>query len=220
MWGLDDRWPELGIRRWGDVLVRRHPEVDYIDEDDSYAESRESHRIHELRGLIMAQVAEIEDLLYWLVNNYLPLFKPLTPRQIESLKKVPAGALLKHAGEVLAILELEAEFVRQVAEVEKAIRRRNVLVHATVHVGFSYSSFRDQHEAVIVLLTSKVSGVGTEEIGELELEQDIRQAYIALDAAVDIWEAVSNNRTAAMLYEQHMTALRVERSLVDEEPPF
>ncbi len=61
-------WPELTVRSWQGVLARRDPEWRSWDDDD-YEEASEGRRLHELRGLIMAQVAEIEDLLKQLLKK-------------------------------------------------------------------------------------------------------------------------------------------------------
>lgn len=58
-------WPPLSVRGWSQVLAMRDPswgsEPDHYD-DISAAE--ESRRMHELRGLIVGQVAEIKTCSY------------------------------------------------------------------------------------------------------------------------------------------------------------
>lgn len=69
-------WPELTVRNWRGVLARRDPEWRAWDDDD-YAEAGEARRLHELRGLIMAQIAEIEHLLKELLKKA-DEFRPIT----------------------------------------------------------------------------------------------------------------------------------------------
>lgn len=60
-------WPALSVRSWQGVLERREPDYYELygygpDLDDDVLGAEYAQRIHELRGLVMAQVAEIEDL--------------------------------------------------------------------------------------------------------------------------------------------------------------
>ena len=167
-------WPELGVRRWGDVLeMRTSSSYDYAYDGDSYAASDESRRIHELRGLVMSQVAEIEDLLYELANTYLPALKKMTPKQSLGLKKAPAGELLV-AVELCSLLNLEVTNSERLDILADTIQRRNALVHATVQIGFSWTGSGDRREPVIALLSSRIEAVGQSDIGEYELEPTYR----------------------------------------------
>jgi hypothetical protein len=58
------RWPPLSMHGWQQVLNMRDPDWGSAAEDqDDLMAAEESRRMHELRGLIVGQVAEIENLL-------------------------------------------------------------------------------------------------------------------------------------------------------------
>ena len=60
---MHEYWPPLVVRRWQGVLYSRNPD-DWFDWDhDPIEEAVISRRLHELRGLVVGQVAEIESLL-------------------------------------------------------------------------------------------------------------------------------------------------------------
>ena len=201
-------WPELTVRGWRGVLARRQPDWgSWDDDDDLVGEAREAIRLHELRGLVMAQVAEIEDLLRFIVveagtrvdddSRSLPL------------GRITAGGVLRRVEQLLDKLGLTEQYRPQIALVQSTIHRRNQLVHATVQVGFSKMGEYGPRVPVIVLLMeqhdrppdhpqSPPLGPGVEqtdgddfgEISEFDLERDLEKAYEALEAAVNIWEAI------------------------------
>lgn len=54
-------WPPLSVRDWRSVLAQRDPDWGPQEGDfDGILAARESRRIHELRGVIVGLVAEIE----------------------------------------------------------------------------------------------------------------------------------------------------------------
>ncbi|MBB4939130.1 hypothetical protein FHR32_003435 [Streptosporangium album] len=70
-------------------------ERDYSDDLYDRAEAgREARRIHELRGVFMAQVAEIEDLLQTLINLVAEHRGEWLPIPESKLKKLPASKAL------------------------------------------------------------------------------------------------------------------------------
>ena len=60
---MNEYWPPLVVRRWQEILYSRNPD-DWFDRDhDPIEEAVISRPLHELRGLVVGQVAEIESLL-------------------------------------------------------------------------------------------------------------------------------------------------------------
>jgi hypothetical protein len=199
-------WPNLTVRSWVGVLARRDPDWRSSDDDDP-EEALEARRIHELRGLVMAQVAEIEDLLRFVLVEA----GSRTNRTSRSLRlhRPTAGAALKRVESLLEEIGLAERFRHHITQMESTIHRRNKLVHATVKVGFSQMGEYGPHVPVIVLLMTRdeqwpeqlassrsahddeqTKHQDTDAIDESDLEDDLRKAYEALEAAIDIWEAV------------------------------
>ncbi|MDQ3764446.1 MAG: hypothetical protein M3460_23655 [Actinomycetota bacterium] len=74
----------------------------------------------------------------------------------------------------------------QIEIVRRVIKRRNALVHARVHIGFSQLGEYGPREPVIALLFSNDPGMGASDIDEFDLERELSLVHVALDAAVDI----------------------------------
>jgi len=59
-------WPELTVRSWQTVLAKRDSEWGFeTDDHDWIDEASDSRRLHEMRRVIIGQVAEIENLLFY-----------------------------------------------------------------------------------------------------------------------------------------------------------
>lgn len=206
-------WPDLGVRSWQGVLTERLPREDLYEDDasDHLLEARESRRIHELRGLFLAQVAEVEDLM---VNVLDSVYENRPDLIGGSRKKVILSRALAVVQDVMRGLELESLAEEKFPMLLWMIARRNQLVHARVVVGYSQLGPDAPREAVIVLLQEiqprssavpwsdapKLEGYRNPgdfgwdgddgQIGEYNLEVDLRRLYVCLDAAVDVYEAV------------------------------
>jgi hypothetical protein len=59
---MEINWPPFAVRSWRGALYNRDPEC-YDDDTDDVQEAIDAQPLHELRGLIIGQVAEIESLL-------------------------------------------------------------------------------------------------------------------------------------------------------------
>jgi hypothetical protein len=168
----------------------------------------ESRRIHELRGVIVGQVAEIENLLLHISVQVRERSKSeeLRNRRVRG----PAGAVLTHVENLLKTLDLESEFESHLKIIRETITNRNAIVHAVVDVGFSYIQFNDSREAVLIGIrhndkdkweerlesAAELDPWETDEmtpwdITEVDLERQLAQAYKALDKCVDIWIRVN-----------------------------
>jgi hypothetical protein len=204
-----DAWPPHSVRDWQAVLAQREPgwgsEVE--DFDGIYA-ACESRRIHELRGVIVGQVAEIENLL-------LHISAQVRERSNSSERRNrrvrgPAGAVLTHVENTLKTLGLESEFEGHLEAVRETISNRNAIVHAVVDVGFSYSPFNDSRECVLIGIRDNDKDKWEErlesatefetwendvmipwDISEIDLERQLAKAYKALDKCIDIWIRVN-----------------------------
>jgi hypothetical protein len=204
-----DIWPPLSVRDWQTVLALRDPEWGSEEGDrDGFLAADDSRRIHELRGVIIGQVAEIENLLLHICTQV---------GERSSLEGVryrrarrPAGAILTEVERILKILGLDHTLEEEIRIVRETISKRNAIVHAVVDVGYSYIKFNDSRGAVIIILRDNDKDRWRQrleeaaqfdpwtsdemdplDISEVDLERQLAQAYEALDKCVDIWIEVN-----------------------------
>jgi hypothetical protein len=197
-------WPPLAVRSWPGALDSRMPPDEYYDRDHDYVqEAAESRPLHELRGLVVGQVAEIEGLLLYIASTIRSQWAgPLPSRK----KWRSAGGALHDLRRLLSSLALQDELAVELETIWKTIQRRNRLVHGRIHIGFSRVGEHAPLESVIYLLLendeaedtpqNRDSDTGEEqdediECGEHELQKYLGQAHQALEAALDIWVKVS-----------------------------
>lgn len=215
-----DRWPHLSVRSWRGALERRDPgyyEDSGYDEglDDDLLEAREAIRMHELRGLIVGQVAEIEDLFVTLLSSQRQQLKDVLKTPMS--KRPTAGKVLEYIEELLKHLAKRTDLEAQIQTLRRIISRRNQLVHSVVRIGFVERPWG--RDAVISYFTpvepsedsnnnsratedsQRLQGRQTTEdldeefvLMESDLERILNQSYEALEAALDIWEAVNASR--------------------------
>ena len=142
------KWPPLVVRSWRGVLSERDRE--YHDWDhDPIQEAVISQRMHELRGLVVGQVAEIESALLDVASKIRHRHPgPLPNRQ----KRVGAGGALYDVRTLLPMLSVGSELTGELALIDQVIRRRNKLMHARINVGFSQLGPHSGLEPVIYLL--------------------------------------------------------------------
>lgn len=218
-------WPDLSVRTWRGVLSSREPH-EWDDGEHNYAvEAEFARHLHELRGLMMAQVAEIEDLLRTVLreaDERLPGWDGKEPRKKKPRKgeeeddekvkerKITTGGALRLIKILLEKLEPNHRLGTSVEKVDAVIKRRNRLVHSRVHVGTSRLGPGALDEPVIALLIDHDATRQAPEtendsldgdIGEQELTLEIFNAYEALEAAVDIWQAV-DGKLPPMKYDE------------------
>ena len=204
-----DTWPPLSVRDWKAVLAQRDPDWGSQEEDfDGILASYQSRRIHELRGVIVGQVAEIENLLLHISAQ---VGERSNSDELHNRRaRGPAGAVLAHVENLIRTLDLEREFEDHLKTVRETIANRNAIVHAVVDVGFSYSQFNDSREPVLIGIRDNDKDKWKErlesateldpwetgemipwDISEIDLERQLAQAYKALDKCVDIWIRVN-----------------------------
>jgi len=205
-----DEWPELIVRSWQTVLAKRDPEWGSQEEDhDGIDEAYETRRLHELRGIIIGQVAEIESLLYYITSQIHERHTGLPGRP----KRSGAGGFLNHLEDLLQIVNANSKAIEEkILKIKKVIKRRNKIVHATIHVGYSFVAFTGSRDAVIIYLSEndrkKVTqqhpdneSLPTDDTEEDDLDGDLDESilkaqlaetYEALDACLDIWEMVDS----------------------------
>ena len=205
-----DMWPPLSVRNWQAVLGMRDSDWGSLEDDyDCIEAAKESRRLHELRGLVIAQVAEIEALLLYISSQIRDRSSPgNVPEKREKMRG--AGNVLKDVEALLDVIGLGDDLSEQVETVRRTIRRRNDIVHATVHIGFAYVEFNDSRNSVICLLMdndqigqprSEVQRYEEDEdyeFDEMKLECQLTDAYDALDRCVDIWVQVDSNLPNSM----------------------
>jgi hypothetical protein len=218
------KWPPLVVRSWHGVLYERDRQYFFDWNHDPVQEATISRRMHELRGLVVGQVAEIESALLGIASEIRDRHPgPLPNRQ----KRKGAGGALNDVRKLLPTLSVGDELAQQLALIDQVIRRRNKLMHARIYVGFDRLGPHSGLEPVIYLLqendaaeadVSKGADADTNgnsfvpdaqeeacegeevdlpedemeygEIGEFGLERYLEEAYVALEAAVDIWQKV------------------------------
>jgi hypothetical protein len=203
-----DAWPPLSVRDWRSVLAQRDPDWGSLEDDrDCILAAHESRRIHELRGVIVGQVAEIENLLLHIAAQVRERSDSdeLRNRQVHG----PAGAVLGQVVNLLKSLGHEIEFEDKLESIRETIISRNAIVHAVVDVGISYCLFNDSREVTIIgirdndkdkyekRLTTAAELDPWEhdemipwDISEADLERQLARAYKALDDCIDIWVRV------------------------------
>lgn len=195
-----DEWPELTVRSWQTVLAKRDPEWGSQEEDhDGIDEAYQSRRLHELRGIIIGQVAEIESLLYYITSQIHERCAGLPGRP----KRPTAGGILQHLEDSLRIIGTDNKAAEKTAKIKKTIRRRNKIVHATIHVGYSFVAATGCRDAVIIYLSEndnkEAARQQRDDAEEDELDGDLdegilklqlAEAYEALDECLNIWVMV------------------------------
>jgi len=212
-----NHWPPLSVRRWSQVLAMRDPAWGSAAEDhDELVAAEESRRMHELRGLIVGQVAEIENLLIH-ITNQICARTTASPRPARQ-RRHGAGNILTEVESQLRALDLEEEFEASIQGMRQTIRDRNDIVHAVISIGFSDMGEYGPRVSVISILhdndgpkqPEKVDTWETHacediencphyeedfvdwswDISEARLERQLNDAYDSLEKCVDIWVRV------------------------------
>jgi hypothetical protein len=195
-------WPPVSVRNWRAVLAMRDPDWGKLAEDyDDTAAAAESRRLHELRGVIIGQVAEIENLLLYIASQIRERSTGDVPPRRRGQRG--AGKMLDDVEILLEATGLKSEFAAHIQCIRQTIRQRNAIVHAVIYVGFSYIPFDDSRSSVIVLLFDNDGTQGSgrtvdeeqniiDEIDEIELEHQLDRSHDALDKCVDIWIRVND----------------------------
>jgi hypothetical protein len=203
-----DVWPPLIVRDWRSVLELREPNLDF-EEDyyDGILTANASRRIHELRGIIVGQVAEIENLLLYMAKQ---VRERCTTGDLGNRRAGgPTGVVFAHVKELLQNLKIKDEFGSHLEMIQETIERRNAIVHAVVLVGISYSQFNDSREPMLILMRDnddkkwearfeaaaeldpwEADEIIPGDVSKIDLERQLTQAYEALDRCVDIWVRV------------------------------
>jgi hypothetical protein len=211
---MNEYWPPLVVRRWQGILYLRNTD-DWFDWDhDPVEEAVISSRLHELRGLVVGQVAEIESLLLHIAQEMRDRYSAALPAR---QKRKGAGGALQDVTRLLATLGLGDGLRAELEMIDRVIGRRNRLVHGVIHIGFSRLGPEAPLEPVIYLLfendgneapaatdphsvdnSTRSRGARDEpeepehddELGEFELKKYLNEAYDALDAALLILDRV------------------------------
>lgn len=146
---MSAKWPPLVVRSWYGVLYERDREYSFDLDYDPEQEATISQRMHELRGLVVGQVAEIESALLEIASEIRDRHPgPLPNRQ----KRKGAGGALNDVRKLLPMLFVNDGLTRELTLIGQVIRRRNKLIHARIHVGFSRLGPHSGLEPVIYLL--------------------------------------------------------------------
>ena len=205
------RWPPLAVRTWQGAMNSRDPEYREFDYENE-VEAAESKHLHELRGLVIGQVAELESLLLYMSSEIRDRYSgslPVRPR------RRGAGGALSDLRNLFKVMLFGEEFAEELEIIRQVIQRRNWLVHGRIIVHLSQLGPEAPLEPVLYLLvendegdtprseinhengplsneTTEDEGCEDEdlELGESELKKYLNEAYIALEAALDIWEKV------------------------------
>lgn len=199
-------WPPLSVRDWQTVLGMRGPDCGGHEEDYDYIEAAEaSRRLHELRGLVIGQVAEIEALLLLISSQIRERFT--TGKLPRRRGQHGAGNALNDVEILLDAIGLGSELADHIKSIRRTIIRRNSIVHATIGIGVDYVAFNDSRSAVISVLLDndptrrtkraieeeeEEEEEGPDEIDEVDLERQLTEAYDALDRCLDIWVRVES----------------------------
>jgi hypothetical protein len=165
--------------RYGEQVVSWHTVWDrlYPEETDALHDDDEAAAMHRLRGLVMAQGAEIEAVLGLIVQHLDPSADVERRSAGQLLKKIP-GLLQAHAS---ATSQADLDLIKQ------AIERRNHAVHSAVMIGSSwmpYSTGRGEWTPVISLMRD---GEYTEPdlLDDLALQQEATAAAVGILRSLD-----------------------------------
>ncbi len=181
----------------------RHPEWgrEWPEDYDGISAARDSLRMHELRGLVIGQVAEIENLLMHIVSVLQN--KPFNQEQSTKKRSYGAGNVLSELEKLLEKENLCDDRVRlRIGSIRQVIRQRNRIVHAIINVGYAYIAFNDSRDAVVsyripnalVSDAPDIQAVSVEddEISEYSLQQQLLESYKGLDDCIDILQEVDS----------------------------
>ena len=151
----------------------------YPEEADDPHDDEAAAEMHRLRGLIMAQAAETEDVLGHIL------------RVLDAKAKIDqsAGRLLRDIMKRLGDGR-DAEYEQDLNAVDTAIKRRNFSVHSAVTIGsiwVSYSTGGGEWQPVISLM-------GGDVYDEVNLREDLACQQEATAAAVRVLRALSAGR--------------------------
>ena len=146
---MSAKWPPLVVRSWYGVLYERDREYSFDLDYDPEQEATISRRMHEIRGLVVGQVAEIESALLGIASEIRARHPGPLPNRP---KRMGAGGALNDVRKLLPVLSVNDNLARELALIEEVIRRRNKLIHARIHVGFSRLGPHSGLEPVIYLL--------------------------------------------------------------------
>lgn len=159
---------------WTTVWDSLYPE-DVGDPHDDKAAAE----MHRLRGLVMAQAAETEDVLGHIL------------RFLDAKAKIdqPAGRLLRDIKKRVGDGR-DVRYEQDLDVVDAAIKKRNFSVHSAVTIGSSwvpYATGGGEWQPVISLM-------GGDEYDEVKLRQDLALQQEATAAAVRVMRAMSAGR--------------------------
>jgi hypothetical protein len=197
-------WPAMTVHDWNTAWAKRDPEWGAEEGDrDGIDTASETKRLHELRGVIIGQVAEIESLLLHMTSKIERKLPEISVSR--GYRNRGTGAVLQALEEQLRQLGIAAELHNQFVAVRNCIRERNNIVHATVRIHYSWDPFSGGRAAVLeIWLDNKgIDKVPVEnEDGEgdssyferstIDLERQLAGAYDALERCIDIWERVES----------------------------
>lgn len=143
---------------------------------DLWHDDLHASELHRLRGLAASQASEVEAA----VKELLGLLRP----ELTDVRM--AGRILGAVKEGLSA-ELGEEHAERLRLIDRAITRRNRLVHDTIEIGWSQQY--GEHIPVIELL-------GGAEVSESSLREDIAIQQQATRAAVELLVASHESRTS------------------------
>jgi hypothetical protein len=146
---MDVHWPPLVVRSWHGALYGGDPSYSYDWDHDPVQEAEISRRMHELRGLVVGQVAEIEFALLCIASEIRDRYEgPVHARP----KRMGAGGALNDVRRLLPVLSIGNTLAQEIDLIGQVIDRRNRLMHARIHVGFGRLGPRSGLEPVIYML--------------------------------------------------------------------
>jgi hypothetical protein len=217
---MSEYWPPLVVRRWQGVLYSKSPDAQFDWDHDPIEEAVISRRLHELRGLVVGQVAEVESLLLHIAQETRDRYPGTLPMR---QKGKGAGGALQDVGKLLATLGLGDELSGELERIGRVIRQRNRLVHGVIHIGFSRLGPHAPLEPVIYLLFENDGseaplpvdqhgiagppGPGDAddeedvELDEVALKKYLNRAYDALAAGLVILERVDGELPERILVQ-------------------
>jgi hypothetical protein len=166
-----EMWLQMYPTRWDRLSAVEEP-------PDSPSGDGDAHDMQRLRGIAVVQAAETEAVLGEILSKLDP----------EAERARPAGALLVAVRRQLDV-RTSTEWANELDSIREAIKRRNMLVHNTVSIDYTWTEYATGDGGEHIPVTSHL---GSELYDEEDLREDIEMQRSATLRAVKLLHHVAH----------------------------